>query len=476
MPIEGVVFSPHPPVLIPDVGQGDERGAQATLDGMERLAAEAAGMAPEVIVCITPHGPVFEDGLCVTVGKTLAGDFGQFGRPRAGLQYPLDQPLTEAFLSLMEAAGIPCVAMDDAAAARYRVKRTLDHGCLVPLWFIERKYRGFKLVHITIGLLPLPEMYASGKILAEAVARTGARALVLASGDLSHCLLEQGPYHYHPKGAVFDKKVAEIIASGELIELARIPASLHEPAGQCGLPSYVMGAGALDGRRVETEVFSYEGPFGVGYLTGVARPVAGEHESGLARLVRDREEAYRQRTGREDAYISLARRIIESYVSGGGKPSWTVERELIGGGAALDRMEGERAGCFVSLHREGELRGCIGTIAPTRRCLGEEIMMNAIEACARDPRFSPVRQSELSDLDVKVDILHPFEPIQSTEELDPYRYGVIVENRGRRGLLLPNLEGVDTVEDQVSIARRKAGIGDTEPVELYRFEVERHEV
>jgi len=475
MPIEGVLFSPHPPVLIPEVGRGEERGAQKTLEGMERLAREAAEIAPEVVICITPHGPVFQDGLCVMLGESLSGDFGQFGCPRVRMEYPVDQEITERFMALLDRAGIPYVGMDADKARRYGVRRGLDHGCLVPLYFIGKQYRAFRIVHITIGLLPLAEMYAAGKLLAEAVGEAGPRAVVLASGDMSHCLLDSGPYHYHPKGEVFDRRVEAILSSGNLAELAQIPADLYEPAGQCGLPSFVMGSGALDGRQVTAQVFSYEGPFGVGYLTGVARPTAGEAPSGLSAIKEARDGAYQQRVDREDDYIALARRTIEAYVVERKRPRWEDERECIAEPEARRRMEEERAGAFVSLHRGGQLRGCIGTIGPTRRNLGEEIMANAIEACSRDPRFAPVRQSELADLIVKVDILHPPEPIGGMEELDPSRYGVIVENHGRRGLLLPDLEGVDTVEEQVSIAKRKAGIGEGESVKLYRFEVERHE-
>lgn len=476
MPVEGVLYSPHPPILIPEVGRGEERGAKKTLKGITQLAKEAADMAPEVIICITPHGPVFQDGLCVMLGESLSGDFGQFGQPGVGFTLPIDQGVTEGFLGLLDRAGIPHVGMDDEKTPRYGVERALDHGCLVPLYFIRKQFEDFKIVHITIGLLPLAEMYAAGRLLSEAVDQAGVRAVVLASGDLSHCLSDQGPYHYHPKGEVFDRRVESVIESGDLVELAQIPADIYEPAGQCGLPSFVMGSGALDGRNVETEVFSYEGPFGVGYLTGVARPVEGEAGSGLTVIKEARDESYRQRVDREDDYIALARRAIESHIAGGRRPRWSDEKDAVSDLDVLERMERERAGTFVSLHRTGQLRGCIGTIAPTRKNLGEEIIANALEACARDPRFTPVRESELAELDVKVDILHPFESIESMEELDPVKYGVIVESRGRRGLLLPNLEGVDTVAEQVTIAKRKAGIGDGESVALFRFEVERHEV
>ncbi|MFY9133731.1 MAG: AmmeMemoRadiSam system protein A, partial [Bacillota bacterium] len=132
-------------------------------------------------------------------------------------------------------------------------------------------------------------------------------------------------------------------------------------------------------------------------------------------------------------------------------------------------------GVFCTLHKRGQLRGCIGTTEPTRRNIAEEIIFNAIAAAVRDPRFEPVAPHELDDIVYSVDVLSPPEPVSGPEELDPQRYGVIVRNGGRVGLLLPNLEGINTVEEQISIARRKAGIGLNAPVELERFEVTRYE-
>ena len=137
-------------------------------------------------------------------------------------------------------------------------------------------------------------------------------------------------------------------------------------------------------------------------------------------------------------------------------------------------MRERRAGAFVSLKKDGQLRGCIGTILPTRGTLAEEIMQNAISACSRDPRFSPVEEEELEDLIYSVDVLSEPERIFSPKELDVKRYGVIVESNGKRGLLLPDLSGVDTVEQQLEIARQKGSIGPREEVQLWRFEVVRH--
>ena len=167
-----------------------------------------------------------------------------------------------------------------------------------------------------------------------------------------------------------------------------------------------------------------------------------------------------------DKYVELARKTIESYIKDG--ITIKLPKDL------PSEMTDKRAGAFVSLHKNGELRGCIGTILATTDCVGEEIIQNAISAATCDPRFMPVREEELPLLDISVDVLSEPEDIQSPDELNVKRYGVIVTKGFRRGLLLPDLDGVDTVEDQIYIAKRKAGIMPDEEVKLQRFEVIRH--
>jgi len=162
--------------------------------------------------------------------------------------------------------------------------------------------------------------------------------------------------------------------------------------------------------------------------------------------------------------VRLAKDTIEGYIKNGNIPE---PAEL------TPEME-ERAGVFVSLKIGGMLRGCIGTFEPTRENVAQEIVANAISSATRDPRFPAVTSGELGDLEYSVDVLSRPEPVAGMAELDPKRYGVIVESGGRRGLLLPDLEGVDTVQKQIEICRAKAGISADEPVKLYRFEVKRY--
>lgn len=174
-----------------------------------------------------------------------------------------------------------------------------------------------------------------------------------------------------------------------------------------------------------------------------------------------------ERRRNEDPYVRLARETIESYIREGKKPSLPADLP--------SEMKTDRAGTFVSIHKEGRLRGCIGTIAPVYGCIGEEIIENAISASTRDPRFNPIKADELNSLEINVDVLSPAEDISSKAELDVKRYGVIVTKGYNRGLLLPNLDGVDTVDEQVSIALRKAGLSENEKnYKLQRFEVVRH--
>jgi AmmeMemoRadiSam system protein A len=165
--------------------------------------------------------------------------------------------------------------------------------------------------------------------------------------------------------------------------------------------------------------------------------------------------------------VQLACATIEAYVRDGKKLKPTE---------APAPIEGKPAGVFVTLHTKssGELRGCIGTIEPTQKSLAQETINNAISAATRDPRFPPVRTPELDDLVIDVSVLYPPEPIDSISQLDPQVYGVIVQRDWRRGLLLPDIPGIEDAETQVAYARRKAWIGPDEPVEMFRFRVEKY--
>ena len=203
--------------------------------------------------------------------------------------------------------------------------------------------------------------------------------------------------------------------------------------------------------------------------------IAGEIEKNPDRCFLDKViEKLDAEAAKSDGYVKLARASLESYIVDGKKLN--VPRDIPD--EILKELPKEifekKAGAFVSIHKNGELRGCIGTIGPTATNIAQEIVNNAISASTRDPRFDPITENELKWLEINVDILGEPEDIDSKDQLDVKRYGVIVSSGYRRGLLLPDLEGVDDVDTQVSIAMRKGGIKPTDNYSLQRFEVIRH--
>jgi len=307
-----------------------------------------------------------------------------------------------------------------------------------------------------------------GQLIAGAAEATGRKTVLIASSDLSHKLKNDGPYGFSQEGPVFDEMIAKALADGDFLALFKIPDDLRERAAECGYNSLMILAGCFDRRKVESRLLSYEGTFGVGYAIASFTP--GEQDPG--RNILDLyselslEDAARRRES-EDDYRALARLSLEYKIKTG--------RELPVPDGLPEELLQTQAGVFVSLHKNGRLRGCVGTIAPTTANIAREIIQNAVSAGLRDNRFEAVTKEELSFLTYKVDVLSDPEPVSGPEELDVKRYGVIVTSGYKRGLLLPNLDGIDTVGEQISIARRKAGISEREEVKLERFEVVRHE-
>jgi AmmeMemoRadiSam system protein A len=342
----------------------------------------------------------------------------------------------------------------------------LDHGLTVPLYFFKEAGVSLPCAVIYMGLLSPDRLYRFGMAVGEAAEESGKKVAVIASGDLSHRLTPDAPAGYNPRGQEFDREIVRLVSRADVPGILGLEADLAEKAGECGLRPITMLLGALDGRKVEAQVLSYEGPFGVGYMVASLTP--GEREAGREfsrKIVEGRRSAAESRKKAEGFLPRLARQTLEHYARG---EKYRVSPE--DGPEEFSRP----AGVFVSLKKDGQLRGCIGTIHPQQGSIVEETVNNAISAGHRDPRFQPLDPGEIDELDISVDVLYPPEPVKGMEDLDPLRYGVIVKSGRKQGLLLPNLEGVDTVEEQVDIARQKAGIAAGEPVELERFEVVRH--
>lgn len=461
MSMLGAIITPHPPVLLPEVGGGREREIAATDRAMRTAAETVAAWQPDVIIVSSPHTILYRDYFHIAPGDGAVGDMSRFGAPEVRIQASYDTLLREEIIRRAEAEGLHAGTLGQRDPE-------LDHGVLIPLYYLRKAGVRCPIVRMGLsGFSPL-DHYRLGKCVQDAVNALGRRAVFLASGDLSHKLKADGPYGYAPEGPQFDDAVTHTMASGDFLEFLTIDPALCERAAECGLRSFQVMAGALDGLAVEPQLLSHEGTFGVGYAIALF-PVTGRDDSRCYEkdYLLAKNDRLATRKASEDPWVKLARRSLETYVKTGQRLT-SLPEDLPA------EMTTQQAGAFVSLHKNGQLRGCIGTIAPTCDNLAWEIVQNAVSACSRDPRFSPVRPDELDELEYSVDVLGAPEPVDSPAALDPKTYGVIVSCGGRRGLLLPDLDGVDSVEAQLSIALQKGGIRENETYKIERFKVVRH--
>ena len=460
MPVIAAYMVPHPPMIVPDVGRGSEAQIEATRAAYARVAEEIAALEPETVVISSPHATMYADYFHISPGRRAEGSFARFRAPGVRFREEYDAELAKTVERLAIASGLP-------AGTRGERDPGLDHGTMVPLYFLRQACAGFRLVRVGLSGLPLEDHYRLGQLIRRAAEETGRRVVFVASGDLSHKLQPYGPYGFAPEGPEYDARIMDVCGRAAFGELFDFDEAFCERAAECGHRSFVIMAGALDGVAVAAERLSHEDVTGVGYGICAFRPGKPDDSRRFLDL-RLREQAKRLERDRAgcDPWVDLAWQSVESWVR-----RHRVMEVPEGLPAALTDS---RAGAFVSIHKQGRLRGCIGTIAPTQASLAEEIIRNAVSAAARDPRFEPIRPDELQWLEIHVDVLGEPEDIASEDALDVKRYGVIVSRGHRRGLLLPDLDGVDTVAQQVAIARQKAGIGPNEKVDLQRFEVVRH--
>lgn len=452
------IIAPHPPIIVPGVGGKRAEVTHATLAALEHARVALEAFDPELLVLMSPHAPALADALTVDDAAEYEGDLAQFGDrdqyPRAG-----DVRFAEALIERLEELDVPVLARSQHAQLG---SGELDHGAIVPLHFLDRDGR-YPIVELSLSYLSYADHRRLGEAVADVAEQLGVRVAFIASGDLAHRLSPDAPAGYSPLARELDAAIVEHVRTGDFEGLMHLDPDVVEAGGECGLRSFIALGGFLGDGEQPTRVLSYEGPWGVGYLVALA----GEDAvAAYDRTCATAEVGSKGGTAGADAseIVRLARRAIEA---------WVREGRVIDAAPLTGTEYPAQAGAFVSLHENGELRGCIGTIGPTSPTLAHEIVHNAIEAAAHDPRFEPVEPDELDSLDIKVDVLHAPEPA-TMNELDPKHYGVIVGCGIRRGLLLPDLEGIEDAETQVAIAARKGGIYPDDPVSLERFRVDRY--
>jgi AmmeMemoRadiSam system protein A/AmmeMemoRadiSam system protein B len=368
------LISPHPPIIVPEIGGAEIPNVQKTISALENAGKHLQAAAPDKLVIISPHE---------------------------------------------------------------------DHGFDVPLYYL-RKYlpENIEIEKILVTEPSYRYYYDFGKTRGEQAASDNSRTAIIASGDLSHVLKQDGPYGYDSAGPKLDEIIVQAVRTRGAETLLHIDPQTLENGAECGLRSVLFLLGACENLDVAPQLMSYEGPFGVGYLVAEMNPASPSDAS----------------------YITeLSRNSIRSYLASG---------QLMDVPEDAPDFLRNPAAAFVSLHTpDGDLRGCIGTLEPRDDSLAKEVIRNAAAAATQDGRFPPVTEKECGNLAISVDVLGPITPTDDPLSLNPALDGMlIVAKDGRQGVLLPGIPDVTSASQQLAICREKAGIGTNEPINSFTFQ------
>ena len=446
-PIVFAGLMPHAPILVPGVGRERLAEARATATAMTAVAEHAVAARPHTVVLISPHSPRRPGAFGLWQTPRLRGSLGSFGSAEDRVDLPLDQALVERLAREAERRGLRTWAI---------AREPLDHGALVPLCYLAAAKWNGPTVILSLNYPGEGGLEALGQAIVTAAQGLERRIAIIASGDMSHRLTRSAPGGFHPEAHRFDETFIALLREGSFRQLPRIDAQLQEDAGEDVMDSTVVAAAAADYRTDGHRLLSYEGPFGVGYGVAIlfeagARGSAPPHPEGSAAAV----------ISRYEDLPAVARRAVEAEFAHTGE---AIPFHAAG-------VLTERRAVFVTLrHAKGELRGCRGRLAPKENDLVRETWQCATAAAFHDYRFPPLIAAELPETRFSVTVLGELESVVSPSELDPAVFGVSVAAvDGRRGVLLPAIAGIDTVKQQLAIARQKAGIEPEEWVKLQRF-------
>lgn len=425
----------HAPIVIPTIGGERAEECRETTNAMREAARALVEHGPEVLVLISPHSPRDRVSWGISEAQALHGSFARFGHGRVQVSVK-GAPDASRTLAL--------IAAERGLATHMLAPDQLDHGALVPLYFVREA--GFEGSVLLIAL-PYPDAgteVAFGEAIEAAARARGERWAVLASGDMSHRLTPDAPAGFDPVGRKFDQEFVSHLRRGDVRAAIELPRELVARAGEDVVQSTAVAAGAIGFDTRGLRLLGYEGPFGVGYCEALLHAETSQHAP-------------------PRALVDIALAAIDATL-----------REVAFTPPPLSAPWERARPVFVTLRSpDGTLRGCIGRTLPLARTLAEEVADCAVSAATRDPRVPPITSNELDALQVEVSVLRPAERVDSRAELDPRTYGVVVTYGPRRGVLLPAIEGVDTVDDQLRIVLRKAGISSDAPYRIERFAVDK---
>jgi AmmeMemoRadiSam system protein A len=418
----------HPPILLAEVGGAQSQRVRATADAMRELDGMLSTVDAGLAVVISPHSPSSMTSLPVRRPARAAGDLSRFRAPQVRVEAQVDVALAAALVVDGQRAGFSLTWAEESE---------LDHGLVVPLYSLPRTMANKRCLFLGVSGWPLSRFVEFGAWLQRRLQDRS--AILIASGDLSHRLTPDAPYGFRPEGPLFDRLVIDALRTRAWEQIEALDPDLVEEAGECGLRPLAILLGAGRAANLTSSVLSYEGPFGVGY------PVVAFTASATPDVALDIQ--------------TLGRHAIDTYLR---------TRRLIDPPDPIPPELRAPSALFVTLRKNGEMRGCVGSVRPTEATAAHELIRYAVASAVRDPRFDPVRLDEVSALTIKVQLLDPPEPTD-VSELDPHNFGIIVRCGDRQALLLPGIDGIDTPEQQLLAACQKAAIDPYAPLQLERF-------
>lgn len=450
---------PHCPVAVKEIARGQERYVDKTVKAFEMVAKEISSLKPDTIVIASPHAESYSDYFQVADGDTVTGSFAGYGAPQVRFRFHYDDLLRKEITRIAASRKFP-------AGYEGAEDSSLDHGTMVPLYFVNRFYSNYKIVRLGLSGMSYLDHYLMGEIIQDAAKSANERVVFIASGDMSHCLAKDGPYGYREEGERYETLLNKNLKTANFGDLLRMDKALITRAKECGHRVFALLAGTLDRKSITTTCYSHESPFGIGY--GVYGYLVNGDDGSRAigdLYVTKAKLDIEKRKAVCDECAKLAYLTLEQYLNR--DKDKKVEVPLL--------LTSTKAAVNISIFKFGTLRAQFGSEVPLERNLANEIIQATVKAARSDAFFDPIEASELPYLSVRVDVLSPLEPIASEKQLDVNKYGVVVKSKDKTGFALPLLPAVDSVEKQIRIAKKDAGISRSERVSLLRFTITRHE-
>lgn len=479
MRLKGTAVLPHSLVL----AAPKEDRFEKTVRGLKDISLEVAKAKPDTIVLITKQGNVFEDAVGVDYASRLSGSWklsAEAGSEEISMEKECDMGLLEEINRRAGREELPVFMVNERSAEEFGISQELSPAAFIPLYYIDRVFPDYKIVQLTAGDLSPEVLYQVGMIVREASEANGKDVFVLACADLSTNLASDDPV-YAEASADYDGRVQADLADADYLSLMQLRPNIIRDAGAEDHDVMLMILGMFEKIKTESKVLSFEDVEGTGSLCSVSTFMIDDKDfvvPSLLAVYEDRAAREREalRAG-EHEILKMIRAASNLWVREQRKLDFPTYASLINDQSLREELESRQAGVFVTVMKDGKLRGCMGSINPFGDNIGEAFINYTIEALSYDPRFMPVEEEELGRLQFTADILDIPEDVEEASELDPSIYGLIVEQGVHRSVLLPNLPGIRTAEQQIAEGKEKAGISSVtleagEPLVMKRFRTE----